>query len=139
MKIKLFVSLLLLAATFVLVRPVLAGPLDGALGKLDQSVGTSKTGLQGGGDSGLADMITLVINTVLGLVGTIFFVLVVYAGILWMTAQGDEEKVTKAKSIITAAVIGMIVTLSAYAITYFVGSKLNQSTPINNSQPVAPK
>ncbi len=65
-----------------------------------------------------------VISTALSLLGTIFFGLMIYAGILWMTAQGKEEKVDKAKDIITAAIIGLAVTMSAYAITYFVTSKL---------------
>ncbi len=47
-----------------------------------------------------------------------------------MTAAGNEEKVTKAKDIVTQAVIGLAVTLSAYAITAFVTTKLNgSSTP----------
>jgi len=37
-----------------------------------------------------------------------------------MTAGGEDEKVTKAKDILQAAVIGLVITLSAYSITYFV-------------------
>jgi hypothetical protein len=47
-----------------------------------------------------------------------------------MTAAGNEEQVAKAKSIITATVIGLFITMSAYAITSFVGNRLsgNSST-----------
>lgn len=74
----------------------------------------------------LPSAISTVIRVVLSLVGTIFLLLTIYAGILWMTAQGEEEKVTKAKGIITTAVIGLIIVMSAYAITYFVTNTLTK-------------
>ncbi len=67
------------------------------------------------------------INIALGLLGVILVVLIVYAGFLWMTAQGNEEKVKKAKGIITNAVIGMILIFAAYAIANFVVSSLVSS------------
>jgi len=60
-----------------------------------------------------------IVQAVLGLVGIIFFCLTVYAGFLWMTAGGEEEKVTKAKDLLRQAIIGLAVVLSAYAITLF--------------------
>lgn len=65
-----------------------------------------------------------IIKVVLSLIGTIFLVLTVYAGVLWMTAAGNSEQVTKAQSIVVTAIIGLFVVLSAYAITYFVTAKL---------------
>ncbi len=125
---KVILSFLAASSLFVfLAQPAFAGPLTDAIKRLDNSVGTEKTGLQGGSEQSLSDVISMVITAILSLVGTIFFVFTIYAGVLWMTAQGDEEKVTRAKGIITAAVIGMVITLSAYAITYFVGSKLNKA------------
>ncbi len=64
------------------------------------------------------------IGAVLAFIGVLFFGLMIYGGILWMTARGNEEQVTKAKDLITAAVIGLIIVLSAYAITSFIGSTL---------------
>ena len=66
------------------------------------------------------------INTRLGLfitltfIGTIFLIMIVYSGIQWMTAGGNEEKVEKSKKRIVNATIGLIVVLSAYIITTFV-------------------
>jgi hypothetical protein len=68
-----------------------------------------------------------VITTALSLVGSIFLGLMIYAGILWMTAAGEEDKVTKAKNILKAAIIGLAVTMSAYAITAFVTGKLSST------------
>ncbi|OGH90171.1 MAG: hypothetical protein A2537_03725, partial [Candidatus Magasanikbacteria bacterium RIFOXYD2_FULL_36_9] len=78
--------------------------------------------------SDFAGSISTVIVGVLSLAGTIFLVLTVYAGILWMTAQGNEDQVTKAKDIVTQAIIGLAITLAAYAITAFVTGKLNPTT-----------
>ncbi len=44
----------------------------------------------------------------------------VYGGFKWMIAQGREEEVQKAKTIIQAAIIGFGIVVSAYAIAVFV-------------------
>jgi Zn-dependent protease with chaperone function len=64
----------------------------------------------------------------LGILGTIFFVLIVYAGFLWMTAAGEEDKTGKAKKLIFSGVVGLLIILSAYAITDFVINKLVGAT-----------
>lgn len=61
-----------------------------------------------------------VVGVLLSLLGIIFFLLVLYAGFLWMTALGSQEKATKAKDILEAAIIGLLIVLAAYAITKFV-------------------
>lgn len=67
-----------------------------------------------------AETIGTVIKAALSFVGVIFLVLMVYAGYLWMTARGAEEQIEKARKIITAAIIGLIITVGAYSITNFV-------------------
>lgn len=69
-----------------------------------------------------------IIRIFLGLLGTIAIVLVLYAGFLWMTAAGNEEKIEKAKKILTNAAIGLAIVLSAYAITSFIISRLLSSS-----------
>jgi|WetSurMetagenome_2_1015567.scaffolds.fasta_scaffold299529_2 hypothetical protein len=61
-----------------------------------------------------------VVSTLLGLLGIIFIVLIIFAGISWMTAGGEEAKVEKAQKILKNAIIGLIVTASAYAIYYVI-------------------
>lgn len=63
-----------------------------------------------------------IIGTVLSFVGVIFLILMIYAGIMWMTAQGNEQQVTKAKDLLINSIIGMIIIFAAYAITAFVGN-----------------
>ncbi len=66
------------------------------------------------------------IQVFLGFLGVIALLLIIYAGYLWMTAQGNEDNVEKAKDIIKNAVIGLIIITLSYAITAFIiGSVLN--------------
>ncbi|MDO8463577.1 MAG: hypothetical protein Q7S96_04930 [bacterium] len=61
-----------------------------------------------------------VIYNVLSLVGVAFLILMIYAGIRWMTAQGAPDQVKKAQDIIKAAIIGIIIIGLAFAATAFV-------------------
>lgn len=65
-----------------------------------------------------------VIGAVLAFLGLVFFLLMIYAGIKWMTARGDSGAVTTAKDTMEAAIIGLVITLAAYAITAFIGNQL---------------
>src|SRR3989338_10574490 len=58
-----------------------------------------------------------IIQPIFGLVGLGFFVLAVYAGVLWMTAQGDPKKVDKAKDILVSATIGLVIIVASYVLT----------------------
>ena len=69
------------------------------------------------------------IGTTLSIIGVIFFILMVYAGFKWMTARGNEEGVKEAQKTIIAAIIGLVVVLSAYAITNFVFSSVTPEPP----------
>lgn len=68
----------------------------------------------------LPTLIGRIIYVFLSLLGTVFLVLLLYAGFLWMTSQGDPKKVEKAKNIIRDAIIGIVLTASAFAITSFI-------------------
>jgi cytochrome bd-type quinol oxidase subunit 2 len=67
------------------------------------------------------------INAFLGFLGIIFIVLIVYGGFTWMTAQGNEEKIAKAKKMIGNATVGLLITLLSYFITAFVIDALEKS------------
>jgi len=68
-----------------------------------------------------------IIKTFLSLLGTMSIFLFVYAGYLLITSHGESEKVTKARKIMTGAVIGMLLILLSFSITNFVGNKLQES------------
>lgn len=76
-------------------------------------------------ESNLTTLISSVIEIFLSFLGIIFLILMLYGGYNWMTAAGDESKVETAKSTIQRAIIGLIIIISAYAITYSVFKALD--------------
>ena len=101
-----------------------------AQGIKDQSMLTSIAGKAGVADTGNVESLSgTIIKAILSITGLIFLILMVYAGMLWMTARGDEGQVDKSKEIIQAAIIGLAVTVSAYAITVFVTSRFSSEGP----------
>lgn len=86
----------------------------------------------------LVSFLTIMIWFALVLSGMIFVSLIVYAGYIWLTAAGLEEPINKAKSIITNAVVGLVIILSAYVISYAIikaASTVILGTVKNNTQP----
>ncbi|MFA7314584.1 MAG: hypothetical protein WC025_01470 [Candidatus Magasanikbacteria bacterium] len=86
----------------------------------------------------LASVLGNVIGSALSLISVLFFGLMLYGGIIWMTARGKSESTSKALDTIIAATIGIIIVLAAYAITNFVfsnvisgggGGSANQAPP----------
>lgn len=76
------------------------------------------------GSDFLATKAGLIIGVVLSFVGVLFLILMIYAGILWMTASGNDEQIKKAKGLLVNAAIGIIIVFSAYALTTFLGTQL---------------
>lgn len=68
-----------------------------------------------------------IVGSIISFVGVFLLVLVIFAGFLWMTAAGNEKKTEQAKNILISAVIGLIIILSAYAITAFIGRQLTDT------------
>lgn len=61
-----------------------------------------------------------IIRFALGFLGVGALILMLYAGYMWMTSMGSEDKIRDAKKILWGAVIGLAIILSAFAITSFV-------------------
>lgn len=80
---------------------------------------------------GTADLESTVVNVVqwvLGFLGLIAVIMILIGGFQWLTSGGNEEKVASAKKVISAAVIGLIVVLLAWAIVIFVVANTNTWT-----------
>jgi len=81
-------------------------------------------GSLGSSGSDPRSIIANIINITLGFLGLIAIGLVLYAGFLWMTSNGEDDKVSRAKQILKNGLIGLVIILSAWAIVTFVISKL---------------
>jgi len=77
------------------------------------------------GTGSLQNTIANIVRIILGFLGILTVLLILYAGFLWMTSQGNEEQIGKAKGMISAAVIGLVLILAAYSIASFVVNNLS--------------
>lgn len=73
-------------------------------------------------------LIGKIINTALGLMGIIFVIMVVYAGVLYMTDMGEGKKVDTAKKLLKTSIIGIILIVAAYSISTFIISQISSAT-----------
>lgn len=80
------------------------------------------------GDTSPGHVAAYIINLGLTFLGLIFMLLIIYGGITWMLARGNEEEVTKAKNIIKGAVIGLVIVLASLGITQLVFTQLTNIT-----------
>lgn len=65
-------------------------------------------------------MIIQGINLVLIFIGVLFLILTIVAGFKWMTARGNDTEVEKAKKMFIQSTVGMLIILTAYALSYFI-------------------
>ncbi len=69
-----------------------------------------------------------IINVALGFLGIVAVVIVLYGGFMWMTAAGNEERISKAKQILSAGIIGLVIIVMAWAIASYVVKALVNAT-----------
>ena len=74
------------------------------------------------------EMVAQIINVVLTLLGIVAVLIVLLGGFKWMTAAGNEDKVSEAKKLLGAGVIGLVIILAAWGITSFVLTELMNAT-----------
>lgn len=66
------------------------------------------------------DLVRNIVNILLFVVGALAVVMIIVGGLFYVTSQGDSSNITKAKNTILYAVIGLIVSVLAYAIVNWV-------------------
>jgi hypothetical protein len=94
---------------------------------------TLETGLDYGTFTGLGtrdlrEGVMNIVNVLLGFLGIIAIIIILWGGFRWMTAGGNEDKVGEAKKIIIAGIIGLVIIFTAYAIATFVINQLISAT-----------
>jgi hypothetical protein len=72
--------------------------------------------------------IAKVIRLLLGFLGIIAVTIIIYAGFIWMTSGGNEEKISKAKALLKNGVIGLIIILASFGIVAFIIRQLIGAT-----------
>ncbi|MFH0891814.1 MAG: hypothetical protein V1867_03470 [Candidatus Falkowbacteria bacterium] len=123
---KFMITAVILLAVFIVPSAEAANLGDAFKQPLNDVAGSTGAGYRSDADP--AVLIGKVVQAALSFVGVVFLILMIYAGYTWMLARGNEQQVDKAKNLITAAVIGLIIVLAAYAISYFVLSQIGAET-----------
>ena len=118
---------ILVLLILILIFPyfVFGQTMKGGLEDLGQASGYETSGIS---QTTISSIAGTAVSVFLSILGIIFIVLMLYGGYLWMMARGNEEQLTKAKELIQAAVIGLIITVSAYAISFFIFNWLTPRT-----------
>ncbi len=122
----LLTAILCMVGVFALVIPTFGQTSTDAFGISyveDESQGNIALG-----NTDIRVTIVRIINVFLGLLGVVAVGLILYGGFVWMTAGGNDEKVGTARKILINAVIGLVIIMSAFAITSFVLNKLYDAT-----------
>jgi cysteine-rich repeat protein len=113
---------------FLPILILLAGSFLAASAALALDVGLNYGTATGLGTQDLRVTIMRIIQAILGFLGIIALVLVLYGGWVWMTAGGNAEKISLAKKILVNAAIGLVIIFSAFGIASFVINQLIVAT-----------
>lgn len=71
------------------------------------------------------DLITNILNTAYFVAGMIAVVVIIIAGVMYVSSTGDANRVKIAKNTLTYAIVGLIVIMSAFGITNFVAGRFS--------------
>ncbi len=117
MKHKLITLSILLTLIFVSIPLVQASGLSDLV---NSELDTVQEGVTGSTIApSLENIIINIVHIVLGFLGLIFVVLMIWSGYQWMTSGGNTTAIDTAKKRIINAVIGLVIVFAAYSITEF--------------------
>lgn len=107
-----------------------AASLPGAA--LAADFGLTMTANEAGYNTSLAlsPFVGNLINGALGALGVVFFILMFYGGMLWLMAEGEQDKIKKARGFIFHSILGLIITLFSFGITQFVVWLITKGTGV---------
>lgn len=84
-----------------------------------------RTGGADGSDATVIKLINSIINMLLYGAGILSVVMVVTSSIRYISAHGDKAQATSARNTLVYSVVGLVVTICAYAIVNFVLDRLS--------------
>lgn len=73
-------------------------------------------------------ILATVTNWVLGIVGAVAILFIIYGGFRYITAQGNSQQMDTAKNILIKAIIGLVIVVVAYVIVQVVIAALVTKT-----------
>ncbi|MFA5358534.1 MAG: pilin [Patescibacteria group bacterium] len=79
-------------------------------------------------DLGINSIIATVAKSIIGVVGAAAFIMFVYGAFQMLFAQGNEEKIKKAKGTLVWSILGLVIVFLAYVLVSFVMQTIVTST-----------
>lgn len=126
-KFKSFLIFTLILGSVFLAAPQVLAAVDTGVNEVGNSIAL-------GGTSPIKTA-TNVINILMSLLSLIALGIILWGGFTYMTSNGSEDKIDQAKKILRNGVIGLVIILSAWGITYFILSKLVGDTTGGSTGP----
>ncbi|KUK76777.1 MAG: hypothetical protein XD93_0724 [candidate division WS6 bacterium 34_10] len=83
--------------------------------------------LQGTGYTDINELIIDALNLLIGATAVICVAVLIFSGIMYITASGDEAKVEKATKSLTYAIVGLVIAFIAVLVVQFVLKDLLKS------------
>lgn len=126
MRTRIFAAALGCAAAFgffALAHPALAQDAASQLAEVAEGGGLPTTSV--------FVIIARIIRVLLGTLGIVFTVVVLYAGFIYLSAQGNPDKIKVANKMLKNGIIGMILCMLSFSITQFVLSRLLGAAGLN--------
>ena len=117
-KAKVLAAVMCLAMVFTVASPVSLPVYADA--KDEVKKGADMTNSGGSAKQDLPDIVTTIINVMLFIAGALAVIMIIYGGIRYITAHGDEKQVKVAKDTIVYSVVGLIIAIIAYALVTFI-------------------
>lgn len=119
---KFSISLLIfIVITAVMISPVIPIYAQNQTFEPGELPSAAESGLR---DDNLFDFIASAIRVVLGVLGAILLVIIIYGGFLYATAAGNEERVTQARNTLVYAIIGIVIISAAWILSDFIISNI---------------
>ncbi len=111
--------------------------LDGTTKKCDCVKNPKAPGCQQYcGEYGVNDFVLLakkVSDIILGLSGSLALLAFIYGGVMFLISSGNNEQISKAKSILMGAVIGLVIVFISFTVVSFVFKGLGIENAWHNS------
>lgn len=115
---------IVLAGLFMPVATVSAAPADSDVCKNYKNAGGNPNYEMicgsGKGEADAENVVKDVLSVVFTWLGIISVIVIIIGGVFYLTSQGEPDKIKRAKNAILYALIGLIVSLLAFAIVNFV-------------------
>ncbi len=124
---------MVIPAVVVIVGAALLLPAGSAFAQSD-IVQQAVNDVGGSGATPLMSVVKTLVNVFLGIIGALSVVMIIYGGFKYVTSAGEASALTSAKNTILYAVVGLVIAVSAYAISSFVIDTLSGNTSSSNQR-----